>query len=185
MEKEKNNKKSVILIIVIIILLAVIGVLVWMILHPKQAEPVEAPAPEQTETTESAAANALAYDSSVVAMDEDSLQKAMKDLLAEEGTMALDMQVEANSSDGQNFTCDLANTPSNRYDMYMVLYLDETGEELYRSGLVPLGSKITSFSTNRKLDPGSYECTVVYNQVEDDHATTHAKVNIGLTLNVR
>jgi hypothetical protein len=118
-------------------------------------------------------------------MDEDSLAQAVKDLLADEGTMALEMQVEADSTDGTNFTCSIANSPRNKYDVYMVLYLDETGEELYRSGLVPLGKKLDRFTVNRQLEKGSYECTLVYNQVEDDHATTHARVNVGLTLNVR
>jgi hypothetical protein len=68
--------------------------------------------------------------------------------------------------------------------MFMTLYLDDTGEEIYKSGLIPLGMEINTFQTNRKLDPGTYEATLVYTQVNDDKATVHATVNLGLTLNV-
>jgi hypothetical protein len=98
--------------------------------------------------------------------------------------MALEMQVTAHSSDGQKFICNLSNSARNKYDMYMVIYLDETGEELYRSGLIPTGKKIDSFSINRALDKGVHECTLVYTQVEDDHETTHASVNVALNLSV-
>jgi hypothetical protein len=181
LEKEKKNFKSVILIIVIVILLAVIGVLAYMVLHPK----VQEPAPVAETQSEPEEPDALGYDSAVVAMDEDSLAKAVKEMLAEDGTMALEMQVVADSTNGLDFTCDLANSPRNKYDMYMTIYLDETGEEIYRSGLIPLGKRIDKFTVNKQLSAGSHECTLVYTQVEDDHATTHASVNVGLTLNVR
>jgi len=182
LEKEKSNKKlGVILGVVIVALVAVIGVLAWKLTHQPQPEVVE----KEPEVTEDA--NALAYDSSAVATDEDSLRRAVDDLAkkAAEGTMALEMRTTANSTDGENFTCTLANAAENRYDMYMTIYLDDTGEEIYKSGLIPLGMQIETFKTKRKLDPGTYETTLVYNQVEKDRATLHSKVSVGLTLTVK
>lgn len=174
LEKEKsNNKKKVVLTIVIILLLGVIAFLVWYILRPQE---------EEADTSD---IDVFEYDTTAVALDEESLQKAVDALRAKDGTMALEMKATARSSDGQNFTCKLSNSLRNNYDMFMVIYLDETQEELYRSGLIPTGKMIDKFTTNRKLDPGEYECTIVYNQVEDDHATVHAQVNIGLTLSVQ
>jgi hypothetical protein len=98
--------------------------------------------------------------------------------------MTLKMKTTAHSTDGLNFACALANSPDNRYDMFMTLYLDETGEELYKSGLIPLGMEIGTFQINRKLDPGTYDATLVYTQVNDDKATIHSTVNVGLTLSV-
>ena len=181
MEKEKSNKKlGVILGVVIVALVAVIGVLAWKLTHQPQPEVVKEP--EATEDT-----NAMAYDSSAVATDGDSLQRAVDNLAkkAAEGTMALEMRTTATSTDGEHFACTLANAAENRYDMYMVIYLDDTQEEIYKSGLIPLGMKIENFKTNRKLDPGSYEATLVYNQVEKDRATIHSKVSVGLTLTVK
>jgi hypothetical protein len=178
LEKEKSNKKSVILIIVIILLLAVIGVLVWMVIHPKTVV-------EESVTTESSGeSDEIAYDTGVVAVDEESLQKAVDDMMAKSGTMALDMKVSATSDDGTNFQCNIANSSRNSFDMYMILYLDETQEEIYRSGLIPVGKKIDHFATSRPLEAGSHDCTLTYVQVEDDHKTTHATLSVGLTLTV-
>jgi hypothetical protein len=98
--------------------------------------------------------------------------------------MTLEMKTSAESSDGLNFSCELANASENRYDMFLTLYLDETGEELYRSGLIPLGMEIHGFTINRKLNPGTYNATLVYNQVNDDKSTIHSTINVGLTLTV-
>jgi NADH:ubiquinone oxidoreductase subunit 3 (subunit A) len=180
LEKEKSNTKSVILIIVIILLLAVIGVLVWMVLHPKQEAVVE----QQPVTEAQSDSDEIAYDTATVAVDEESLQKAVDEMMAKQGSMALEMKVNAYSKDGTNYECSIANSPRNSYDMYMIIYLDETQEELYRSGLIPVGKKIERFSTNRQLESGNHECTLTYVQVEDDHKTTHATLSVGLTLTI-
>jgi hypothetical protein len=172
LEKEKGNKKSVILIIVIIILLAVIGVLAWMVLHPKQ----------ETGSEEMPADEGIAYDTGVVAVDQESLQDAIDKMMAKDGTMALEMKMNAYSGDGVNYDCDIANSPRNRYDMYMILYLDETQEELYRSGLIPVGKRIDHLTVSRALESGTHNCSLTFVQVEDDHKTTHATLTVGLNL---
>ena len=123
----------------------------------------------------------------MITEDEDALQDAVDALYkqAKEGQMVLQMQTQASSVDGLNFTCSLANAKENRYDMFMVLYLDETQEEIYRSGLIPLGGKIVEFTTTKQLEPGNYEATLVFNQVEEDRETIHAQVNVGLQLIVK
>lgn len=181
MEKEKSNTKlKVVFAVVIVALLAVIGVLVYKLTHIPEPE-----APQVQESVQPEG-NLFDYDDSAVAIDEDSLAKALSDMAdkVKDGNMSLEMKTTASSSDGLNFSCKLANAPENRYDMFMTLYLDETGEELYRSGLIPLGMEINNFQISRKLAPGTYESTLVYTQVNDDKSTVHASVNVGLTLNV-
>jgi len=179
LEKENSNKSmKVILIAVIILLLIVIGVLVFVVLNKKEQA-------AQVQTSEAVnSGTEIAYDTGAVVTDEESLQKAYDEMVekAKEGSMALEMKTEAISSDGENFECKLANSVKNKYDMYMVLYRDDTQEEIYRSGLIPIGKEISSFKVNKKLEKGTYVCTLVYNQVEDDHSTVHAQVNVGLNL---
>ena len=173
--KEKKSSKLVLCIVVIAISCAVIGVLVYFLLFRGNTAGQE----EKK--------GGLAYESNVIIDDEDALQDAVDALYeqAKEGQMVLEMQTVASSKDGTNFTCSLGNAKENRYDMFMVLYLDETQEEIYRSGLIPLGGKIVEFSINKTLEPGTYEATLVYNQVEDDRETIHAQVNVGLQLLVK
>jgi hypothetical protein len=181
LEKEKSNTKlKVVFALVIVALLAVIGVLVYKLTH------IPEPEMPQVQETVPPADNLFDYDNSAVAIDEDSMSRALTDLAekVKDGNMSLEMKTSAASNDGVNFACKLANPPENRYDMFMTLYLDDTGEELYKSGLIPLGMEIGNFTINRKLDPGTYEATLVYTQVNDDKATVHASVNVGLTLEV-
>lgn len=166
-----QKKQTIIIVIMTIILIgaaAVIGALAW---KGRQPEPAAQKA-------------SGVYDTNVVLDDPKTLQDAVDEMLqkAAEGQMAIEMQVVANSTDGENFNCYLANSIENSYDMYMVLYLDETGEEIYRSGLIPLGGRIESFQISKKLSPGTHICTVEYNQVEADGVTPHAQVNVGLDL---
>ncbi len=129
----------------------------------------------------------MAYETNLITDDSDALQDAVDKLYekAKEGQMALEMQTEAISADGTTFQCYLANSRSNNYDMFMVFYDDETQEEIYRSGLIPIGSRIEEFKLKEELGPGSHAITVVFHQVEADRQTVHAQVNVGLTLIVR
>lgn len=131
--------------------------------------------------------NKLTYDANVIVDDADALQEAVDALYdqVKDGHMVLEMKMTAVSTDGNNFSCSLANAVENKYDMYMVLYLDETQEEIYRSGLIPLGGKIEAFETVKAIAKGNHEATLVFNQVEEDKETIHAQVNVGLQLIVK
>ena len=178
-QKGKDRKTGVILMAVIIILLmAVVVLLVVMFL---KKEPVQTDVPP---VATPAAGGALTYDSMVVLDDPETLQKLVDEMVrkAKEGTMTLEMKVDAVSSDGFTFTCYLANALENNYDMFMTLYLDETKEEIYRTGLIPLGGRIETFTLEKGLEKGNHSCTLVFNQVEEDLQTIHAQVNVGLNL---
>lgn len=127
------------------------------------------------------------YDSNVILDDPDTLQNMVDEMLkkAAEGQMALEMQVTAFSKDGENFSCYLANADANSYDMYMILYLDETQEELCRTGLIPVGGRIETLHIQKKLTAGTHTCTLTFVQVEADGKTEHAQVNVGLDLVVQ
>jgi hypothetical protein len=173
----KSKKGFLFLIIIIIlILLLVIGGLVWYILTSgDQEEPQED------------SSGKIGYDTSIVVDNPDTMQDVVDGLIqqAAEGTMTLKMKMNAISNDGMTFSCELGNAEDNRYDMFLAIYRDDTQEEIYRSGLIPAGAHIESFKVDQPMDEGVYECTVVYNQVEDDQETIHSQVNVGLTLTVR
>lgn len=172
-----KNRNGIILSVIIILLLVVIAALGVRVLLPSGGE-------EPGTGTEN---NGMAYEANIVVDDADALQDAVNRLYekAKEGQMALEMQTVANSEDGTNFTCYLANAAKNNYDMFMVLYLDDTQQEIYRTGLIPIGARMETFVLEETLEPGSHEATLVFNQVEDDRETIHAQVNVGLTLVVK
>lgn len=172
------RKRNGIIIAVIVMLMAVIIVVLGIMLLRSSGR-------ETTEDGERT--GGMAYEANVITDDAEALQDAVNRLIekAKEGQMSLEMQTIASSEDGIHFTCHLANSVKNNYDMFMVLYLDDTQQEIYRTGLIPIGARIEEFSLQEALEPGTYEATIVYNQVEEDRETIHAQVNVGLTLNVR
>jgi heme/copper-type cytochrome/quinol oxidase subunit 2 len=185
LDKEKKNSKRlwIILAIVVFVLLAAIAVLVVVLINKSNQSKLSSQNNE-VQQNQTSSGYEFQYETSAIATDPVTLQELYNEMLekAEDGTMALEMKTEAVSSDGTVFDCYIANAINNKYDMFVVIYLDETQEEVYRSGLIPLGSRIESFTTSRVVEPGTHVGTIVYNQVEDDHSTIHAQVNIGLNL---
>lgn len=173
----RSGKAGFILMTLIIILLAA-AIALMLVMLTKKAAPADIPAGAAP------GGGTFTYDSTVVLEDPETLQKLVDEMVskAKEGTMTLEMQVDAVSSDGLTFSCYLANALENNYDMFMTLYLDETQEEIYRSGLIPLGGRIESFTLETALEKGNHVCTLVFNQVEADMQTIHAQVNVGLNL---
>ncbi len=172
-EKRGSGKKAAV-VLLIVLLLAILGVLVGLLLRQEQhADKVDS--------------DGMDYEVNVITDDTDALQDAVDRMVekAKEGQMALSMRTEAYSEDGRTFVCYLGNSEQNRYDMFMVLYRDDTQEELYRTGLIPIGSHMEEFTLEEALEPGRYEATIVYNQVEEDRETVHAQVNVGILLIVK
>lgn len=170
----KLKKEKIIIAVLAVVLLIVIAVLAVFLLKQKEEPAV------------SASSVSNQYDANVIVDDPATLQDMVDEIMekAKEGQMALNMQVEARSEDGENFSCYLANSEANSYDMYLIISLDETQEELCRTGLIPLGGRIESFTSSVKLEPGTHTGTVTFVQVEEDMETIHAQVNIGLELKV-
>ena len=82
-----------------------------------------------------------AVEASVI-LDQDALQAAADEAIknARENRIALKYQNNAYSKDGKTFSCLLANSPSNLYDMYLTIFTDTAmTDQVYLSGLVPPG----------------------------------------------
>lgn len=177
-QNTQRSKKNVsIILAVFILLITIIVIMGILLLRSAREEPIYS----------EGESGGMAYEANVIADDAEGLQDAVDRLIekAKEGQMSLQMQTAAISEDGVNFTCYLANSAKNNYDMFMVLYLDDSRQEIYRTGLIPVGGRIETFALEDALATGTYEATIVYNQVEEDRETIHAQVNVGLTLVVK
>ena len=167
--EKKNSKIIIVFAVIIIILLAVIILLLSGVL--KKSEP-------EFES------DGMEYEAAVIT-DEESA-KAASDMLkkAQEGNIALEMKLNAFSSNGNDFSCFIANSPSNSYDMYMEITDDADDELIYKSNLIKVGYRIEEFTSSRHYEKGTYPVTVTFYQVEDDHKTEHNRVASAITLNV-
>ena len=97
-----------------------------------------------------------------VFLDQQSLQQAMDAAMrnAAEHNVALLYQNDAYSTDGENFTCYIANSGSNLYDMFLTIFADaELHDQVYMSQLLRPGTGFESIKLDHELEPG---VTTVY-----------------------
>lgn len=181
MTDNEKKKKNPLLIILLIVIVVVVTAAVFIILN-RQAETA-------VEDLADGDAPPLGYaEGTTVTRDSNALQKAVDEMAAklEKGSMMLEYEGDAYSTDGENFTGYLANAAENNYDMYFDMYADSAmKDEIFLSGLVPPGKALNKFKTTRKLDKGDHAVYMVFTTVEDDHKTMHSQITVTMTLHVK
>ena len=60
----------------------------------------------------------------------------------------------------------IVNESCNNYPQIVVITRNDTGEEIYRSGGIPVGSKIEAAPLATDLPAGTYECTAMFHNVD-------------------
>jgi hypothetical protein len=63
----------------------------------------------------------------------------------------------------------VANSEHNTYAIYFDVIDNETGETLYSSPYILVGSDISGFLLDQKLSAGEHKATVMYTLVDQDH----------------
>lgn len=128
----------------------------------------------------------LGYEeNAVVVTDEDELQKMVDEMQNKDGKISLEYKNIATGGDGSKFSCYIANSAKNRYDMYIGIYTDDSyEEEIYLSQLLKPGSGIKNFESNKKLAPGTHNVILLFTLVGDDHETIMSQTPVTYTLNV-
>lgn len=167
-EKSKSNKSLIVIVIILLVLLlAAAGVVIVLL---AKGEPGT---PSTTFTSE----YGIGYELNAEVITSGDVAFSQPD------GVAVRFNTAARSSDGYNFTCEIANSRANTLDMYIDIYWDASYEdELYLSGLMRPGEGITTFKTNRQIPSGTYDVVLVPTLMEDDHKTIHAQSAVALTL---
>ena len=62
----------------------------------------------------------------------------------------------------------IVNESINNYPQIVVITRNDTGDEIYRSGGIPVGSKIETAKLAVDLPAGTYECTALFHNVNPD-----------------
>ncbi len=162
--KATPQKKNIVIIILVIIILALVagGVAFYIISNKDKSEEGNSK-----------------YDSNIILSEDDITTEK-----TESGHMTLEMKTNAVSDDGENFTCYLCNADENSYDIYITIATEDDNEEIFKSGVMPLGSRIETFTTTKKLEAGDYNTIITFHQLESDGVTEHSKVSVAYTLTV-
>ncbi len=126
-------------------------------------------------------------DGVTVVDDPDALQKAVDEMYEKvaDGNIALEYRGEATSEDGENFSCYIANSLNNSYDMYLQIFADEAlTDQLLLTGLIRPGSAFDNLTLEHPLESGNHTVYVAFTQVEEDLETIHAQVIVTMEFQV-
>lgn len=172
-KQSENRKKKFILLLVIILVLAAVAVTVFLLYQGRDRK-------------DGSDGGGLGYESTaVVVTDQEQLQKIVDDMASQDGKISLEYKNVAKSSDGSEFDCYIANSAQNICDMYIGIYTDASyKEELYLTKLMKPGSGITTFTCNKKMEPGRHDAVLVFTLVEDDHKTIRTQTSVTYSLYV-
>ena len=163
--KSGSDKRWIFIIIVAI--LAAAAVAIVLILTGRKSEGEGTP----QNVSPALGANGmpvLQYATGVTALDEDSLQAAVDEMFEQaRNGFTTEFKNDAYSADGQTFECYIGNSNLNAYDMFFQIS-DDAGEQLFLSGILPVGTALREITLDRTLEPGTHTLPVVYTQVEGD-----------------
>ena len=85
----------------------------------------------------------------------------------EEGMINISMNTSPNFKDGTaEGNLMIVNEGINRYPQVVEITRNDTGEMIYKSGAIPVGSKIEHAKLNTDLPAGTYDCTAMFYNVD-------------------
>lgn len=89
--------------------------------------------------------------------------EATLDEIIEEGNLSININANPVFPAGDSAgTLMIENHPNNHYNMRVSITLDDTGEEIYNSGLMPINSHIDEDVLSAPLDAGDYDATAAF-----------------------
>ena len=78
----------------------------------------------------------------------------------------------------------IVNSDVNRYPISVEISRNDTGEVIYTSKAVPVGSKIEADKLDVVLDAGTYECTAMFTNIDPDTGDKLGSAGVVIELTV-
>ena len=155
----KNNNKAIAIMIGVLLIIAILLV---AFRSCKGDKPIENPA----ETNPG-----IVYDDSAVqgGWDEADTDKIIASLneKVDEGMINISMNTAPNFREGTaEGNLMIVNEGINRYPQVVEISRNDTGEMIYKSGAIPVGSKIEHAKLSVDLPAGTYDCTAMFYNVD-------------------
>ncbi|MDR1560413.1 MAG: hypothetical protein LBS84_12110 [Clostridiales bacterium] len=88
------------------------------------------------------------------------------------------------SAESPSIDAVVGNSASNNYPFFFDVKLSDTGEVIYNSSLVPVGSNVREILLNRDLPEGEYEAILTYHLVDDENNDTVLASDLGFTIEI-
>ena len=150
--RRKRTVKRIITAVVVVLVLLFGAALVWQAAH----------APDALEKSVRAELGQLEGKSN------EEIEEALNRVV-EEGYMNISINVNPTFVNGKlEGTLQIENGPANKYDQYVTITRDDTGEIIYVSGLLPPNHHIQEDVLLVDLDAGDYPCTATFTAYDEE-----------------
>jgi hypothetical protein len=161
-KKGGKGKGKLAIIICLIVVIVLLGVIIFLLLRKKDepAPPQQAADPSQRD----------------VLVNEDNLDRVL-DEMSKSSLPPDNYEATMNSTwnfpDGEQASPNayVENSTSNQNDVYFDLELSDTGEVIYESPVIPVGSHLDKIKLDKDLDAGTYECVLTYHLLDEKQNT--------------
>jgi hypothetical protein len=77
----------------------------------------------------------------------------------------------------------VANPVGNTSDVYFDITLADSGETIYSSPVLPIGSHLENITLDKALESGTYDCIMTYTLV-DSEQNPQGNVNVSMTITI-
>ena len=163
------------------LLLAAILIAILLALWPKK---------ESALINDSAHTGHITYDDAAVEGGWDSLsEEEIIDSLnekVEDGYINISMNAAPVFADGQSAgNLMIVNESINRYPQQVVITREDTGETIYTSNAIPVGSKIAADTLDMDLDAGTYDCTAMFHSLDPDTGAVLGSAGANITITIQ
>lgn len=114
------------------------------------------------------------------------IQKELNEKVAQ-GMINISMNTNPVFEDGQSEgNLLIVNSERNNYPQVVyIVFKDDPTQEIYRSGAIPVGSKIENAKLNVDLEPGTYECVAYFNNVDMESNSFVGTAGAEITITVK
>lgn len=171
-QKPKSKNSKVLICVFAIISVAVIVTLASVIYYLLQSKDAEDQSGPKRDT--------------VVTMDnKDEILADLNNKVAD-GMFEVKMNVEWSFEDSSTPSQDayVANNITNSNTVYFDVTLDGTGETVYESPYIPVGSALENIALTSDLSAGTYPCTLTYHLVDSEYVDV-STLAVGVTLYIK
>ena len=101
------------------------------------------------------------------------------------GMYEVTMNTTWDFSDGDSASSNayVENSTANSNDVYFDIVRSDTGEEIYSSPIIPIGSHLEDITLDKSLDKGEHACVLTYHLL-DENEEEESTLMINLTIRV-
>lgn len=152
MESKKNGGKKLLVAVLVLVIVALVGVIVYLVMQKEEAE-------EDGNDRGRA-----------VVLTEDNVEAFENEGPVEDGYYLVTMNTTWEFDDGasESVNAYVANAKENSRTVYFDVFLSDTGERIYSSPYLPVGSELQNFKLEKDLAAGEYTAVVTYHLVDDE-----------------